>query len=675
MSGRTTAIVVGVLVVLCVVVTALGALAYWYFGVPTAEAAAEPTVLIDSPHQGDEVVVGQTVQIFASGQDPTGIVRMELWVDGQFVTSQDSALPEGTNPFPLLANWEPMTPGNHTIVVRGYNATDASGQASISVNAVEGPDIPTEMPAEGCEGVPVLVHEVQEGETLEGIAAGYEVTVEDILACSPGVDPAAPLTAGQTLLVPYLVSPEEEQSGVEPPGADVPPALPPEVDPPAPEEELPPPDEDPPPAAPPPDPAPDPPPPPADPPDPPPSPIALEFEGLELEADQQYLAVYCNVQLEDSMERVPIDPLDYLGHIGPPDQYYWDIAAELSGANSRPVAVMPGDTVMVFANCLAFAPGELIPRDLGSFTREHPEADWNGDPIEVWSAGGVGQFRVVYRICQGSCDPAPEINRPVDLQYNYDMVLGHHFTWNWDDDPTQPGEGFRLYRDGVLLYEQPGRDLRYMQVFEEDVSPWCDGVWAFTLTAYEGVFGVGPESLQSDSEVLLGDGCTKDVDVTFTAPADGLWTGCIVNDCPAPDPGCSNCEVQVWYGSIYANGERIEREPPPLPEPAEPWIIMVDPNALIDSWHWFMGIPIGDLFDGQDTMAVKLAANEDLTIGISLTDWDMFDADTLICEGAITKDAADLFDGGPAEGAHSFECRDEFHLFRGFLVYTIDVHP
>ncbi|NIN68774.1 MAG: LysM peptidoglycan-binding domain-containing protein [Anaerolineae bacterium] len=673
MSGRWIAVIVIVLVVLCLVVGALAALYYW-LNVPTAEAAVEPTVSIDSPRQGDEVVVGQAVQIFATGQDPSGIARMELWVDGQFVISQASALPDGTNPFPLMANWEPTTPGNHTITVRGYNMADASGQASISVNAVQGPDVPTEMPAEGCAGVPVLIHEVQEGETLEGIAAGYEVTVEDILACTPGVDPAVPLTPGQVLYVPYIA--EDEGTGDTPPGGDVPPELPPEVEPPSVDEESPPPDEDPPPGEPPPDPAPDPPAPPADPPDPPPPPVALEFEALELETDQWYLAVYCNVQLEDAMERVPIDTTDYLDHVGPPDQNYWDIASELSGANSRPVAVTPGDTVSVFADCWGFSPGELIPRDLGSFTREHPEANWNGDPIEVYSEGGVGSFRVVYRICLGSCDPAPEINRPYDLQYNYDMVFGHYFTWSWDDDPTQPAEGFRLYRDGVLLYEQPGRNLRFMQVNEEDVTPWCDGVWAFTLTAYEGVLGVGPESLHSDSEVLLGDPCTKVVEVSMLPGGwEGLWTLCIPNDCPAPDPGCTNCEVEVWYGSIYANGERIEREPPPLPAPGEPWVITVDPTALIDSNHVWPGIPIADLFEGQDTMTVHLANDEDLTIGISLTDWDMFDADTLICQNAVTKAAANVVDGGPAEGLSGFWCKDEFNVDRAFLIINIDVLP
>jgi hypothetical protein len=678
MSGRTIAIVVALVLALSLVLAFAATGCCPWLPTERVEAAVEPSVMIDSPRQRDEVVVGQAVQIFATGQDPGGIARMEIWVDGKFIMGQESALADGTSPFPVMANWEPTTPGTHTIVVTAYNMADASGQATVSVNAVEGPEIATGMPAEGCLGVPLLVHEVQEGETLEGIAAGYEVTVDDILACTPGVDPAAPLTAGQVLYVPYLVEPGDEATGETPPGSDIPPGVPEDVQEAPADEVLPEPADEPPPAEPPPDPAPDPPAGPEEAPELPPTPVALEFEALELQVDQQYVAVYCNVQVEDSMERVPVDITDYLDPIGPPDQFYWDIAAELSGASSWPVAVLAGDSVTVYVNCWGFAPGELLPRDLGSFTREHGEGDWTGDPIEAYSEGGVGSFRVKYRICQGSCDPEVEINRPYDLQYHWDMVHGHHFTWSWDDDPAQPAEGFRLYRDGVLLYEQVGRDLRWMPVMPEDVSPWCDETWQFTLTAYEGVPGVGPESLPSDSADLLGPACTKVVDIVMTSGWwPGLHTACIPNDCPTPDPGCSNCEVEVWYGSIYANGERIEREPPPLPPPGEPWVIEVDPNAVIHSWHCWPNPPIStaDLFEGQDTMTVNLAAAEDLTIGISLTDWDIFDADTLICQGAITKDAVDLVDGGPAEGLWEIQCHDVFHEWRASLVVGIDVHP
>jgi hypothetical protein len=313
---------------------------------------------------------------------------------------------------------------------------------------------------------------------------------------------------------------------------------------------------------------------------------------------------------------------------------------------------------------------------LGSFTRQHAEGDWTGNPMDVWSEGGVGQFRVRYRICQGSCDPTPVLNRPFNLQYDYTVALGHHFTWDWDDDPTVPTDGFRLYRDGALLYEQAGRDLRFMSVTEQDVTPWCDAMWTYTLTAYEGILGLGPESLPSDPEVRVGDPCAKEVEVTFVAAFDGLWSHCILNDCPAPLPDCSNCAVEVWYGSIYANAVRIERQAPPLPEPGDPWIIMADPLAVIDSWHIFPGKPIAELFTGQDGLTVFLGAAEDLTLGLSLTDWDLHDADSLICEGAQTIDAADLFDGGPGEGTFTIDCWGEGPaVVRGVLIGTVDVLP
>jgi hypothetical protein len=192
--------------------------------------------------------------------------------------------------------WVPETPGNHTIVVRGYNMADVSGQASISVDAVEAvpPDLPT-----GCEGVDVFEHEVQMGETLEGIAGGYELTPEEILACNPGVDATAPLTPGQILQIPVVITPEEEgpTPDVEPPPFETPPDF-------APEDELPgaepdPPDEGPPPTDPPPDPGPDPDPgPPVPDPDPPPPPTAvLGLEALELEVDQVYDDVYCMIRV------------------------------------------------------------------------------------------------------------------------------------------------------------------------------------------------------------------------------------------------------------------------------------------------------------------------------------------------------------------------------------------
>lgn len=307
MSRRRTAILVVAVLLLCLVVGALGTLAYLLsIQAPPVEALEErPTILIDSPRQRAEVTVGQEVQIFATGRDPARMARMELWIDGEMVQSQASAFSEGTNPLPLTASWEPPSRGNHTIVVRGYNTASVPGQASIAVNAMQAAQIP-----DGCDGVHLFDYSVQEGDTLEGIATPYQVSVQQVLACNPGLHSEEPLTPGATVQIPVVVWPEPESPPDWPPpaGAEAPPDLPPSVTD-LPGEELPPPEEEPLPgegapadvqAAPVPEGVPEPPLselPPA---------TRLNFEALEFQVDGAYDAVYCLARLADApLERIP----------------------------------------------------------------------------------------------------------------------------------------------------------------------------------------------------------------------------------------------------------------------------------------------------------------------------------------------------------------------------------
>jgi hypothetical protein len=648
MSGRRIAILVALVLALCCVAGALGILGYTLFIAP-AQAAAIPVVSIDSPGQGHEVAVGQIVQIFATGLDETGIDRMELWVDGQHEATQSSALPGGTNPFPLHAQWMVETEGTHTIVVRAYNVSDASGQASISVNAVQGPDFPTEMPPEGCEGVPLLPYEVQEGETLEGIAADHGITVEDLLACNPGV--ADPLTVGQILLIPYLVRPGDEESGVDP--GDGPELAEPGEDPGG--EELPP-GEEPPPGELPPDPGPPPPEPPVGPVSPPPpTPIVLEFEALQLQVSEQFVAVYCMAELQGNMERVPLDNHDFLAPIGLPVDNYWDIGAELGGVHSVPLAVLPGETVDLFVNCFGFFPMDIVPYDLGTVLRNHGEGDWHGNPIEAVSTGGEalpeggdGEFRLVYRICEGDCEDLPVPEVPTNLMLLWCPSLQHYFRWVWAG--TYPIEGFRLYRDGALLHELADPTADFMQVSEADIQAPCEGSFEFTLTAYEGAWGVGAESAHSAPPVNVSGAGT--CDKTATVQFDTLWTACLLQDCPTPAPMCTNCELQVWYGSIHANEQWIEK-PAPVCDPGGcDW--GPGPLAPLVSWRGvptppFLGPPLpvagpGGVFN-DNTLNVPLGATDDLTIGISLMDWDQHSADDFVCEGSLSVDHANVVVG------------------------------
>jgi len=133
---RRAAIVVAILLlVLCCLAAVAGGLAYFLY-VPTVEA--RPVVLISSPSYGEQVEVGEMVTIQAIARDEAaGVVRIELWANGELEESQTSTLPGGITPFPLLANWQPLSPGTHTLIVRAFNAEGARSQASVNVGATE----------------------------------------------------------------------------------------------------------------------------------------------------------------------------------------------------------------------------------------------------------------------------------------------------------------------------------------------------------------------------------------------------------------------------------------------------------------------------------------------------------------------------------------------------------
>jgi hypothetical protein len=133
---RTVAVVIALLLSVCCLAAVAGGLAYLLWPRPVAR----PMVLINSPRYGEQVRVGQTVTVRSIARGEEKVVRVELWVDGQLQESQTSTLPGGTSPFPLFAEWQPSSPGTHTLVARAFNTQGARGQASISVEAIEEAD-------------------------------------------------------------------------------------------------------------------------------------------------------------------------------------------------------------------------------------------------------------------------------------------------------------------------------------------------------------------------------------------------------------------------------------------------------------------------------------------------------------------------------------------------------
>jgi len=97
----------------------------------TPEPAA--SVLINSPTAGASLTLGQDVEVNVSATDPKGILQVELWVDGQMITT--ASTPNGqpqTNVVAVLA-WKPDSIGLRKLQARSIN----SRQESVTSSAVE----------------------------------------------------------------------------------------------------------------------------------------------------------------------------------------------------------------------------------------------------------------------------------------------------------------------------------------------------------------------------------------------------------------------------------------------------------------------------------------------------------------------------------------------------------
>lgn len=113
-------------------------------GFPAAQDDRPPTVIIARPPSGVRVPAGQVVEIQSTATDDHGVVRVELFVDGERVRADapPEQLPQLS--YSLVQRWRPETTGNVTIKVIAY---DTAGQpslpAAITVEVIGAPASPT----------------------------------------------------------------------------------------------------------------------------------------------------------------------------------------------------------------------------------------------------------------------------------------------------------------------------------------------------------------------------------------------------------------------------------------------------------------------------------------------------------------------------------------------------
>jgi hypothetical protein len=96
-----------------------------------------PSAAISSPTGSRPLETGREIKVESVSIDPTGVVRVELVVNGQVVWIDANAKPETDAPFIVAQPWIPDTPGTHVIQVRAYNAANEVGEsATLTVEAV-----------------------------------------------------------------------------------------------------------------------------------------------------------------------------------------------------------------------------------------------------------------------------------------------------------------------------------------------------------------------------------------------------------------------------------------------------------------------------------------------------------------------------------------------------------
>ena len=134
-------------VMLFFTITSLGVLAcdLSTFGLGTA---AKPRVTILAPAAGAQFPEGEELQVQSLATDSSGIVRVELAVDGATVATDVPPIPKGQTTYALIQRWK-ATPGTHTVSVRAINAAGvASDPALLSVVVAPASAQPTALPTQ-----------------------------------------------------------------------------------------------------------------------------------------------------------------------------------------------------------------------------------------------------------------------------------------------------------------------------------------------------------------------------------------------------------------------------------------------------------------------------------------------------------------------------------------------
>jgi hypothetical protein len=511
---------------LCVVIVAA-----FYFQRRSVAFNSRPLVLIHAPINHDRVAVGEGIPVHATAREDSGLRRIELWVDDELVAARDA--PEGgATTLTLSHGWYARLEGTHLVVVRALSRRGASGQASVTVTASASSDVGPE------------THTIQEGETVEVIAAARGVTPEELAAANPDIGSAGP---GDELVIPEEEAAAPPATGV---GGEAP----------------------------------------ADSTASPGSsnpledllfhfvpllassqgssePASLRVEVLSLQTSQAFDGLHCYVGLAGATPRwLPDTDSDQTT-----DESFaalpgggWDVQPVMAGA-AAPFLSWPGDQMLQLdISCIGMTGGGEDALELGRIQIGIPQADWDGVSRMVGSDGEGGHVDIEYKVTRMSGTPrgVPAWLEPGMTPPTHVHLDDRRISLRWDYLPRQdeePIDGFRIYLNGSLQWTEPA-EARESGLPYEWFHPLCGSPYVFGVTAFRSGYPDGPESPAANAIVVTPVGeCNREIQVifhsleTFELGGDG-----------SPDELAG--DVGPVYGYFYANEDEVRFDTRPSGE-------------------------------------------------------------------------------------------------------------
>ena len=598
-------LLLGVLALVLICIAAIGLV---YFQARSSALNDRPLVLIHAPINHDQVHVSDGVLVHATARADNGLRRIELWADGVFVDARDVT----GDPTMLVfaGSWVPIAEGSHTLIVRAVAADGTEGQATVMVDA-----LPQTASDSG-------MHTVEEGETLETIAAEEGTTPEELAAANPDLGPGGPVP-GDDLIVP-----DDEPPA---PGGGAP-AEPPEgSEPPTPDDDAPGSDE---------------------------SlwdfpllepvqayqfgagePIGLRVEFLNLGTVTASEALHCYIGAGD------IAPRWYPDEDGDQstDESFeqdsagvWSLEADMSGEDALVFYWPRNRAIPISVSCVGITGGGTEALELGLWEDSIDPEYWTGVRLNGYADGADGSFDFTYRITRiGIWDSGEPLETDFDMTAPTNVhVEQSSSTLRWDYLP-RPEEsaidGFRVYLNGSLQWTEPA-DARASTLPSEWVNPPCGISYRFDVTAYRS--GASGEQESVPAAAFLeqpAEDCIREIAITFVS----LETFNLGGD---GDDGDRTGDIGPAYGFFYANEQQVTFSGGHLGAGLDM------PNGLSHNHTYNLSEMSGDSswrFSGEPSLVVAIPDGGAFEFGFHIDDEDSGrcddsddpGCDDLICEG------------------------------------------